>query len=286
MKEARFYEYIDTALTCTLCPHYCRIKDGGVGICLARKRIGEKLYSENYGAVTALHLDPVEKKPLMKYRPGSYVLSVGTYGCNFKCGFCQNYDISQRAAGGGQLSPEDLAAKAFGLKNSGNIGIAYTYNEPTIMYEYVYDTSVIIKEKYAMDNILVTNGYINEEPLRKLLPYIDAANVDLKSFDPMFYSKQCKGDLDIVKRNLAIFNEHCHLEITTLIIGGYNDRYDELKDMCVFIASISKNIPLHLSRFYPAYKFSDVQPTPASTMYEAKKIADVYLSDVYLGNMP
>lgn len=285
-KEASYYIYKNNEVICELCPHRCRIKDGGHGFCLARKREGEKLYSENYGVLTAIHLDPIEKKPLKKYKRGADILSIGSYGCNFKCGFCQNSDISQFRCDERVTSVKELVKYAYELKKSGNIGIAYTYNEPTVYYEYVYESAKLLKEKYEMDNILVTNGYINKKPLVELIKYIDAANVDLKSFNDDFYRSVCKSSLAEVKRNLQIFYENCHLEITNLVIEGYNDSSGEISKLCEFIASISNDIPLHLSRFFPAYRFSDRASTSYDTMYKAKETADKYLNTVYLGNMP
>ena len=285
-KEALYYIYQNDELICELCPHRCNIKDGGHGVCLARKREDNILYTENYGVITAIHLDPIEKKPLIKYKPGSNILSIGSYGCNFKCGFCQNSSISQYRSEGRHIAVNELVKYAYELKNSGNIGLAYTYNEPTVYYEYVFESAKLLKQKYEMDNILVTNGYINEKPLVELIKYVDAANVDLKSFDDKFYRSLCKGSLDEVKRNIQIFYDNCHLEITNLIIEGYNDSSAEIKRLCEFIASISKDIPLHLSRFFPSYRFSDRAPTSRDIMYVAKEIADRYLNNVYLGNMP
>jgi len=284
--EALYYSVENGRIRCLLCPHRCSIKDNELGFCLARRREGNKLFSENYGILTALNLDPVEKKPLYMYKPKSKILSAGSFGCNFKCGFCQNSGISQHYLPGEYTSPEKLAEMAYGLRSSGNIGIAYTYNEPTVMYEYVLDTAKLLKERYSMDNILVTNGYINEEPLRELLVYVDAANVDFKSFDPGFYKKQCKGSIEDVKRNLVIFNENCHLEVTTLLIGGYNDSPREIEQISRFIASVSEDIPFHISRFYPSYLFKNEHPTPLDVMYEAERIALRYLKNVFLGNMP
>lgn len=285
-KEASYYTYEENKLMCELCPHYCVIAEGKKGRCLARARYGDKLYSENYGIITSVNLDPIEKKPLKMYKPGSRILSVGSFGCNFKCGFCQNHAISQHIINGRYLSPEELADKAANLKDYGNIGIAYTYNEPTIMYEYVHDTAKIIKEEHGMDNVIVTNGFINQKPLLAVLEYIDAANVDLKSYDQDFYKKICKGGLDEVKDNLKLYYDNCHLEITFLVIGGYNDSTQEIEALCEFIASVSPSIPLHISRFHPAFEFNDKAPTPLETMYEARVIAQKYLENVYLGNMP
>lgn len=285
-KEALYYDYKDNVLICELCPHRCSIKEGGYGLCLSRKREDNRLIAENYNVITAINLDPIEKKPLRKYKPGSNILSIGSYGCNFKCGFCQNSSISQYINEGRHISAKELTGYAYELKSSGNIGIAYTYNEPTVYYEYVLESAKLLKEKHNMDNVLVTNGYINEKPLLKLIRYIDAANVDLKSFDDKFYRSLCKGSLDEVKRNIQIFHDNCHLEITNLIIEGYNDSSDEIKRLCEFISSVSKDIPLHLSRFFPSYKFSDKTPTSYDIMYKAKEIADSYLKNVYLGNMP
>lgn len=270
---------------CKICPRECNIHEGQTGFCRARSNEDGKIVCKNYGRITALALDPIEKKPLSRYMPGSKVLSVGSYGCNFLCGFCQNNRISMSDGtdiNTVDISPKELVTKALETVSSGNIGIAYTYNEPLIGYEFVKDSSQIAKEK-NLKNIIVSNGYINEEPLKELLPSIDAANIDLKAFTPEFY-KKIGGDLDTVKRSIELIADSCHLEITCLIIPDENDKHDEIERMSKWIAGIDKSIPLHLSRFFPTYKYSHREETSRQRVDILQDIALQYLSHVYKGN--
>lgn len=270
---------------CNICPRECNIPDGGVGFCRARSNHNGVIVDSNYGKVTAMALDPIEKKPLRNYMPGSNILSIGSYGCNLTCGFCQNNRISMSDGADIQvtdISPETIVNKAEELKSSGNIGIAYTYNEPLIGYEFVTDCAKLIHEK-NMKNVVVSNAFINEEPLKKLLPFVDAANIDLKAFNPEFY-KKVGGDLEVVKRSIVLFADVCHLEITTLIIPGENDSENEIDSMCRFISGINPDIPLHLSRFFPCYKYSDRTETSRDTIDRLYDIATQYLVNVYKGN--
>lgn len=285
MQQAMFYEKIENSkVHCYLCPHHCVIKPGGLGACRARSNSGGELYSLNYGKVTSIALDPIEKKPLNRFHPGSSILSAGSFGCNLKCSFCQNWTIAQADADTVDISPSELVEKAGKFKASGNIGIAYTYNEPSIWYEYVYDTSVLAKQ-HGLFNVLVTNGFIETEPLRKLLPFTDAMNIDVKAFTQDFYKDICKGTLDNVKRTVEIAAGSCHVEVTTLVIPGLNDAVDEIREIAQWLSSISPEIPLHLSRFFPRYKMKDRPPTPAETLKAAKEAASWYLEYVYLGNI-
>ncbi|MDR0197010.1 MAG: radical SAM protein, partial [Oscillospiraceae bacterium] len=214
-------------LNCPICPHNCVLEENQTGFCRARANIDGEIISLNYGRITSIALDPIEKKPLRRYFPGSVILSVGSFGCNLRCGFCQNHGISMTDAGikATRVPPEELVRKAADLIPSGNIGIAYTYNEPLIGYEYVRDCAELARER-GLKNVLVTNGYINEPALSALLPFIDAANIDLKGFTPEFY-KNIRGDLETVKRTIELARGVCHVEITTLIIPGENDSRDE-----------------------------------------------------------
>ncbi len=261
------------------------IRDGSTGICRARQNIGGELYTLNYGEITSMALDPIEKKPLYRFYPGSMIFSVGTFGCNFKCSFCQNWSIAHDQPETLYVTPQGLVSKALELKASGNIGIAYTYNEPSIWYEYVYDCARLAREKGLL-NVLVTNGYISPEPLEQLLPYTDAMNIDVKAYTLSFYSKICGGKLESVNATV----EKCvkagvHVELTTLVIPGLNDSLEEIEEMCRWISGLSEEIPLHLSRFFPNYRMLDRPPTPRSTLENARKIAQKYLKYVYLGNV-
>lgn len=287
-KEAMFYEKLDMGrVHCYLCPQQCHISKGSRGICGARQNIDGILYSLNYGEISSLGVDPIEKKPLNRFHPGTSILSVGSVGCNLKCPFCQNHSIAQ-------VKPEELPThyvesdeiveKAVELKEQGNIGIAYTYNEPSIWYEFVYETAKKAKEKGLL-NVLVTNGYISEEPLEQFLPYIDAMNIDLKAFNDKFYTELVKGSLKDVKETIKRSAGRCHLEITTLIIPGWNDSIDEMEEMTRWLASLSPEIPLHLSRYFPKYQMTDRPPTSRVSLMELIRVAERHLRYVYIGNI-
>lgn len=269
---------------CGLCPHHCRLSEGKTGACLARRCVDGKIVSINYGKLTSIALDPIEKKPLYHFHPGSMILSVGSYGCNLHCPFCQNSEISQCDLDSAwHVRPEALVRKALQMVNEGNIGIAYTYNEPIISYEYVMDCAALVHENGLL-NVLVTNGMICDEPLSKLLPLIDAMNIDLKGFTQRFYD-MVGGDLGTVKNTIVkSVAAHCHVEITTLIIPHENDSIEEIINLSQWIASISPDIPLHISRFFPTYKMTDRQATPVGTIYKLVAIAKRYLRYVYSGN--
>ncbi|NLK96958.1 AmmeMemoRadiSam system radical SAM enzyme [Defluviitalea saccharophila] len=281
--EGKFYEKYKDKIHCYLCPHHCIIEDGSYGKCKARIHEGGVLYSINYGEVTSIALDPIEKKPLHYYKPGSYILSIGSFGCNFTCSFCQNYQISQYKHQSTYVSKENMVETILGTKN--NIGIAFTYNEPSIWYEYVYDMAKHLKETHpASSVVLVTNGFINEEPLRELLPYIDAMNIDLKSFNNDYYKELCGGRIQPVLKSIELAATSCHVEITTLLVSGENDNMEEIKKISEFISSINSDIPLHITRYFPNYRLNN-PPTDKRIMYEAEKIAKKYLSHVKLGNI-
>ena len=270
---------------CELCFHHCALDEGQTGLCRARACQDGKIVSLNYGKLTSLALDPIEKKPLRRFHPGSLILSVGSFGCNLRCPFCQNHEISIAGDSGIQtveVSPEQLAAKAAELVPQGNIGVAYTYNEPLIGYEYVQDCASLVHEQ-GMVNVLVTNGTVEEEPWRALLPLIDASNIDLKGFTPAWY-RQLGGNLETVKRSIALAAERCHVEVTTLLIPGENDSEEEIRELARWLASISSEIPLHLSRFFPRYRMLDRPPTPVEQVYRLAEAARGYLSYVYTGN--
>lgn len=283
--EAGYYEKLDgNRVLCRLCPHHCNIRPDHTGICGVRHNREGTLYAMSYGGITSVALDPIEKKPLARFNPGSMILSVGSYGCNFKCTFCQNHSISMCKPETIYISPEDLVQKALKLKPNGNIGIAYTYNEPLISYEYVYDCCVPAREN-GLKNVIVSNGYIEQEPLKELLPFVDAMNIDLKSFGDDFYSKICGGVPEHVRNTIETSSKSCHVEVTTLIIPGLNDSENEMDSLVSWLASVNPEIPLHLSRFFPTYKMQDRPPTPVETIRSLVRIAKQRLKYVYTGNI-
>lgn len=271
---------------CEICPHFCHLKEGQTGCCGARVNRNGKVICDSYGWLTSIALDPIEKKPLRRFHPGAKILSVGSYGCNLHCPFCQNHEISmtgRQESGMVSVMPSALAEKAVELADAGNIGLAFTYNEPLISYEYVRDCAELIREN-GMANVVVTNGFINEKPLRELLPLIDAMNIDLKSFTDEFYRK-IGGGLDDVKRSIRLAHEAgCHVEVTTLVIPGENDSPQEMERLSSWLAGVSPEIPLHISRFFPRYKMADKPPTPVETVYSLAELARKKLRYVYEGN--
>lgn len=271
-------------LTCELCPHHCVIEEGRTGFCRARSNNGERIICENYGRLTSISMDPVEKKPLKHFYPGSAILSVGSYGCNLRCPFCQNSSISMSGQDikTVEVTPETLADKAESLKKAGNIGIAYTYNEPLVGYEFVKDCAAAVHER-GMKNVVVTNGNIESDYFEALFPLIDAMNIDLKAFNPAFY-EMVSGDFETVKANIRLAAEHCHVEVTTLIIPGENDGAEEMDALAEWLAAINPEIPLHVSRFFPSYQWRDRAPTAVETVYELAEIAGNHLKYVYTGN--
>ncbi len=286
-KEAMYYNKLkDTKVHCVLCPHYCVIDDGDLGICNVRKNINGELFTINFGEITSISMDPIEKKPLYFYKPGTSILSVGTFGCNLKCSFCQNYTIAQIEEFRGisdSVTPEQLINMI--LKRKDSIGIAFTYNEPSIWYEYVYEVSKLLKEMDPnKDVVLITNGFINEEPLKQLLPYVDAMNIDLKGFNNRYYNEICGGRLEPVLKTIEIAGRSTHVEVTTLLVTGENDNLEEVESIAKFLANINVDIPLHLTRYFPTYKM-DNPPTDLDFMREAKKVAQKYLNNVILGNV-
>jgi pyruvate formate lyase activating enzyme len=283
-KIAEFWDELEnSAVKCGLCPHYCKIDSGYAGKCGARVNVDGILIAKNYGCVTSIALDPIEKKPLYDFHPGKKIVSIGSYGCNLKCQFCQNYNISMeyKNAQIENYSPELIGEVAVLAIQDNNIGIAYTYNEPLIGYEYIIDCSAMIRSSGLM-NVLVTNGYINQKPLAKLLPGIDAMNIDLKGFSEGTYNR-VGGTLSPVKEAILMASDACHVEVTTLVICDENA--GEIEEIAKWLASIDPNIPYHLSRFFPRYKYSDKQPTPPDLMYGLYNKARRYLNNVYIGNM-
>lgn len=271
---------------CSLCPHHCAIEQGKFGLCRGRKNVDGIIICENYGKLTALALDPIEKKPLQRFYPGNFILSVGSYGCNMRCPFCQNHEIAmaESVADAVYFSPAELTAKAQALAEtaSGNLGVAFTYNEPLISYEYVMDTAKLLK-KEGLKTVLVTNGMICKEPLEALLPYIDAMNIDLKGFTKTYY-RWLNGDLETVKNTIATSVKSCHVEVTTLIVPGKNDREEEMAAEAAWLSSLDREIPLHISRFFPRYHVRNGDPTPVDTVRRLCEIAKKHLKYVYAGN--
>lgn len=285
MKEAQYYtkkqEGQESRISCTLCPNLCTIINDAAGICGVRQNKEGTLRLPFYGECTAVNVDPIEKKPLYHFYPGKKILSLGFAGCSFRCPFCQNYSISQFTdAPTKYLSPEDAVTTAL---DRDSFGIAYTYSEPTVHFEYCLDTSKLAEEK-GIKNVLVTNGYLNEEPAHELLEHIDAANVDLKSFNSEFYKKEIGGKLEPVLEFIRIAAVKTSLEITTLIIPGKNDSREEMGEIASFIASLDRTIPLHLSCYYPTYKYT-IPPTEEALVIELAEVAKQHLDYVYLGNV-
>jgi pyruvate formate lyase activating enzyme len=284
LHKALYYDKrSDKTVVCGLCPHRCVIKDGGTGICRARKNLDGELYACGYGEITSIALDPIEKKPLNMFFPGSYILSVGGRGCNFTCKFCQNYLISQKSPQYKYISPQELVNLAIKTMSRGNIGIAYTYNEPLTSFEYLLDCSQLAR-KNGLKNVIVTNGFINEEPMRELLPFIDAMNIDLKAFNDNFYRNICGGSLEPVKNTISLCAKACHVEVTTLVIPGYNDSEAEIAAISSFIASISPEIPLHLTRHHPDYQMPSPAPIARQKLFELAQLAQKNLKYVFCGN--
>ncbi len=273
-----------SANTCEICPKSCKLKIGQTGLCRARSNHDGTIIADNYGRITAMALDPIEKKPLRRFHPNSYILSVGSFGCNLTCSFCQNHHISMCGTGAKTVfvSPQELVRRSKAAQPDGNIGIAFTYNEPLVGFEYVRDCAIIAKQ-FEQKIVLVTNGYINEAPLGQLLPYVDAMNIDLKAFNEPFYHS-IGGDLETVKRTITLSAAACHVEVTTLIIPGENDSESQMRDMARWLADIDPNLPLHVARFFPQYNMTDREPTSTKSVYALADIAREHLQYVYEGN--
>lgn len=271
---------------CQVCPRHCRISEGNLGFCRARRNISGTIVDDNYGKITAAALDPIEKKPLARFYPGSNIFSVGSYGCNLRCSFCQNHEISMtdgRDLNLVDITPENLVARAKDYIPYGNIGIAYTYNEPLIGYEFVRDTAKLAHEE-GMKNVVVTNGFTEKETLEAILPYIDAFNIDLKGYTDEFYRK-VGGSLEAVKEIIKLAAQKSHVEVTNLVIPGENDSAEEMEQLAAFLRSVSPDIVLHVTRFFPCYKMQDKTPTPVDTVLALTETAKKYLKYVYPGNI-
>lgn len=290
MKEAMWYKKLsDERVRCNLCSHHCVIAHGEIGICGVRENKNGTLYSLVYGKVIATHVDPIEKKPLFNFLPGTRAFSIATAGCNLKCTHCQNSDISQMPLDHGRImgqdtSPEDIVRAA---EKSGSESIAYTYTEPTIFMEYAYDIAKLARER-GIKNVFVTNGYMTAEALRAMQPYLDAANVDLKGFTEDHYRTICGARLKPVLDTIRLMKElGIWVEVTTLIIPTVNDSDEVLKNIAEFILSVGPETPWHVSRFHPTYKMLDIPATPTQTVVKARQIGlDAGLRYVYSGNVP
>lgn len=276
---------------CNVCYRHCDIREGGLGFCGARTCRDKTVTADNYGRITSLALDPVEKKPLYHFYPGSLILSAGSYGCNLRCPFCQNHEISWSAQAmrfkdrAQYVSPLQLADTAEYYKPRGNIGIAFTYNEPLIGYEYIRDTAKLIHER-GMKTVLVTNGMADLSVLEELSPYTDAMNIDLKGFTDHYYEDVLKGSRRMVMDFIEAAVKVCHVEITTLIVPGENDTREEMEQLSAWIASLENgaDIPLHISRFFPRFHMTDRNPTSVKLVYELTETAKKHLKYVYPGN--
>ncbi len=279
---------------CNVCFHHCNLNEGQGGLCMARHCKDGAVVSSNYGMITAFALDPIEKKPLYHFFPGSRILSVGSYGCNLRCPFCQNYSISYDAGLAAAKEhavytpPEQLAQLAMSYVPEGNIGVAYTYNEPLIGYEYVLDTATLV-HKAGLQNIVVTNGSVSRDVLCKLLPVIDAMNIDLKGFTDSFYADLLHGDRKTVLDFIETAAGQCHMEVTTLVIPGENGSVEEIDAISSFLAAVGvKNgidIPLHLTRFFPRYHMTDRDATDVDTLFMLVDVAKRHLTHVHAGNV-
>ncbi len=291
MKEAMFYTRLQKGeVRCNLCNHRCKIKEGETGICGVRENRDGKLYSLVYGKIIAEHIDPVEKKPLFNFLPGSRAFSIATVGCNFRCKHCQNFDISQYPHEhrgeiiGHDRTPEQIVAAA---KGAGCETIAYTYTEPTIFYEFAYDTAILAQEE-GIKNVFVSNGYMSAEAARQLAPYLDAINIDVKAFTDNSYKDLCGARLKPVLRTTQLMKElGVWVEVTTLIIPGLNDGDEELRDIARFVKGVGPEVPWHVTQFYPTYKLLDRPRTPVATLRRAREIGiKEGLHYVYEGNVP
>ncbi len=275
---------------CNVCANHCVLEEGRTGLCRVRYNRGGQIRSNAYGKVTSVSLDPIEKKPLHYFYKGSRILSLGSYGCNFSCPFCQNYEISM--AGEAEilsgalpvrcLSPEEAVKMALESRDVGNIGLAHTYNEPLINYEYVRDCSILARD-VGLKNAVITNGSASVEVLDEILPWIDAFNVDLKGFTQEFYD-MVHGSLEDVKRFIVTAAGKSHVEVTTLVIPGINDSEGEIEELARWLASIRPDIPLHLNRFFPRYRMTDREATNIETLLRLADTARGYLRFVKVGN--
>lgn len=283
--ECAFYDKEEGGVCrCRLCPRHCRILPSQRGWCRTRWNDHGTLKALTYGLVTSTALDPIEKKPLAYFHPGAVILSLGSWGCNMNCAFCQNFEISQEEPESRKVSPDDVLRLARALTAEGNIGVAWTYNEPALSFEFIRDTAPLIKEAGLM-NVMVSNGFISKEALEALLPLIDAWNIDLKGWNPDFYKTICGAARNPVLETIQRAHEVSHVELTNLVIPKENDDPQCFEDMVRWIASLSPAIPLHITRFFPRWRMTNRPPTPVSTLVSLGEIARKYLSHVKIGNV-
>lgn len=284
-KVAAYFHLDERGAHCELCPHQCLILPGKEGRCGVRAyQEDQGLVSKSYGNASAIALDPMEKKPLYHFYPGTTVLSLGSFGCNLRCRFCQNWQISQKIQAADILTPEAVVELANKYQHVSCVGVAFTYNEPTIWYEFVLDTALLLQAA-DLKTVLVTNGYISPEPWRELLPRIDAVNIDVKGWSEEFYHKLCGGSLQPVLDNVQTAREYCHVELTYLVIPGHNDDDTSLEGFARWVRErLGAATPVHFSRYFPDYRL-DIPATPIATMKKARNIASEWLDYVYLGNV-
>ncbi len=268
-------------MRCLLCPHLCGIPDGGKGRCGARENSGGTLYARSFGRTVTANLDPIEKKPLYHFMPGSLILSIGPNGCTLDCDNCQNWSISQERVPTSFIAPEELVSLA---ARNGSIGVAYTYTEPLLWFEYIEETAPLLRGE-GLKSVLVTNGFLNEEPAREIAPLVDGFNVDLKSMSDEFYCEYCGGGVEPVKRFIEIAAKVSHVEVTNLLIPGLNDGPGDIAELSEWLGGVSRDIPLHFSRFFPQHRMNDRPPTPKESLETAYTVAKRHLDHVYIGNV-
>jgi pyruvate formate lyase activating enzyme len=283
MTKASYFTHLinENKIRCELCPHHCVLSEGKSGICLTRRNKNNELMTINYCRPVSMSVDPIEKKPLYHFHPGSKIFSTGPNGCTFKCMFCQNWEISQKVIPAKKISPKDFIKT---VTDSDSIGIAYTYSEPYIWFETIMEIGPVLKT-YGLKNVMVTNGYMEHKPLMDLLEFVDAMNIDIKSIRPDFYKKLCNAELKPVLDTCIKAKKMCHIEITNLLIPGENDSIEDIMELSDFIAvNLGKDTPLHFSRYFPRYKMT-TQPTDESVLLRAWEIARAELDYVYIGNI-
>ena len=277
--RAKYAVEENNAFRCGLCPHHCLLKNGDKGICGVRQADTDGLISLNYGRISAVQIDPVEKKPLYRFMPGTWTYSIGSYGCNLSCPYCQNYHIAKEVPRTREMTPEEAVLNTI---KAGLPSISFTYNEPIVSYEFVLDTARLAR-KNGLSTIMVTNGFIDQAPLQELLPYLDAMNIDLKSFREESYRQVCGGSLKPVMETIETAAKSCHVEVTTLLVTGMHTK-EELQELAMWLASVSREIPLHISRYFPNYKYFE-PATPIEDVIEIGEMASNYLEYVYTGNI-
>lgn len=281
-REALYYKKLKgDRVRCDLCPHLCAIEEGATGKCRLRVNVKGTLYARSYGRTVTANVDPIEKKPLYHFMPGSLILSIGPNGCTLACDHCQNWSIAQEPAPTQYMGADELVALA---ARGGSIGVAFTYTEPLLWFEYIRDVAPMLTSR-GLKSVLVTNGYLNEEPAREIASLVDGFNIDLKSIRDDFYRKWCGGKVEPVKRFIEIAAGSTHVEVTNLIIPGLNDSREDIGDLVEWLAGVSKDIPVHFSRFFPHHRMNDRPPTPRRTLEAAYEIARKKLEYVYIGNI-